>query len=187
MRRSSGARTFPTGDASVDLVVGNLGLEHVEHLAPIFRSAARVLREGGTLYLCELHPYRQLRGRQAHFVDAETGDTVHVPACLHSISAYVNGGIAAGLELVELGEWHDEHADAASVPRLVSVRFCKQGTPPVGEGRCGGRVAGAVASGPCGPSASRCPRANFVDSRTDPASHPPLVACKSTAARPMTP
>jgi ubiquinone/menaquinone biosynthesis C-methylase UbiE len=56
-------------DASVDLVIGNLILEHVSNVAPIFAEAARVLRPGGVMYSCELHPYRQLRGGQAHFTD----------------------------------------------------------------------------------------------------------------------
>jgi malonyl-CoA O-methyltransferase len=114
---------WPAADGSVDIVVGNLVLEHVDDLSPVFTSAARVRRSRGTLYLCELHPFRQLRGGQAHFVDAETGDTTRVPAFPHSVSQYVNGGLAVGLSLVGIGEWHDEQADADALPRLLSVRF----------------------------------------------------------------
>ena len=115
---------WPLDDASVDVVVGNLVLEHIDDLEPVYANAARVLRPGGTLYLCELHPYRQLHGGQAHFRDAESGDTVHVPAHMHSVSEYVNSGVAHGLTLTHLGEWHDEGADGTP-PRLLTVRFQK--------------------------------------------------------------
>jgi len=69
-------RAWPVEAASVDVVVGNLVLEHLPDLQPVFSEAARVLRPGGELFLCELHPYRQLRGGQAHFEDAETNETV---------------------------------------------------------------------------------------------------------------
>src|SRR5215207_7367164 len=95
---------LPLAEASVDVVVGNLVLEHVRDLAPVFAEAARVLRPGGRLFCCELHPVRQLRGGQAHFTDAATGETVHVPAFRHTASEYVNDGLAAGLVLRALGE-----------------------------------------------------------------------------------
>ena len=117
---------WPADDASMDVVVGNLVLEHVADLTPVFTNAARVLREHGTLYLCELHPYRQLRGGQAHFTDAESGETTLVPAYTHSVSEYVNGGIDAGLTLVRVGEWLEEEASPNAAPRLLSVTFRRE-------------------------------------------------------------
>lgn len=113
-------------DTSIDVVLGNLVLEHVEELAPIFANAARVLRPGGVLYLCELHPYRQLRGSQAHFTDSASGETVHVTAFAHSVSEYVNGGIGAGLALTALGEHTEDGAPQDALPRLLSVMFQRQ-------------------------------------------------------------
>jgi malonyl-CoA O-methyltransferase len=115
--------SWPLATASVDVVVGNLVLEHVRDLMPIYTEAARVLRPAGQLFLCELHPFRQLRGGQAHFVDPTTGATVHVPAFTHSTGEYVNGGLAAGLVLRELGEWTEPDAPADAPPRLLSVLF----------------------------------------------------------------
>jgi ubiquinone/menaquinone biosynthesis C-methylase UbiE len=114
---------WPVADAGADVVVGNLVLEHVADLAPVYAEAARVLRPDGQLLLCELHPERQRRGGQAHFTEAATGDTVHVPAHRHTVGAYVNAGIAAGLALRQLGEWVEEGADPDAPPRLVSVLF----------------------------------------------------------------
>jgi malonyl-CoA O-methyltransferase len=114
---------WPVPDASADVVIGNLVLEHVAALAPVYAEAARALRPGGRLLLCELHPERQRRGGQAHFTDAGTGDTVHVPAHRHTVSEYVNDGLAAGLALRHLGEWLEDGAPDDAPPRLLSVLF----------------------------------------------------------------
>lgn len=115
---------WPVADAAVDVVVGNLVLEHVDDLAPVLREVARVLRPGGRLLLCELHPERQRRGGQAHFVD-DAGETVHVPAHRHTVSEYVNAGLDAGLVVRHLGEWLERGAPADAPPRLLSVRFTR--------------------------------------------------------------
>jgi ubiquinone/menaquinone biosynthesis C-methylase UbiE len=112
---------WPVQPASVDAVVANLILEHVHDLAPVFFEAARVLRPGGQFFFCELHPYRQLAGGQAHFVDPDTGETVHVDAHVHTVSEYVNGAIEAGFGLRSLGEWKEDDADPAAPPRLISL------------------------------------------------------------------
>jgi ubiquinone/menaquinone biosynthesis C-methylase UbiE len=114
---------WPVPDAAVDVIIGNLVLEHVQDLAPVFAEAARVLRWGGQLLLCELHPERQRRGGQASFTDPATGATVRVAAHLHTVGEYVNGGIAAGLALRNLGEWLETGAPADAPPRLLALLF----------------------------------------------------------------
>jgi malonyl-CoA O-methyltransferase len=116
-------RPWPVETASCDVVVGNLVLEHVRDLGPIYAEAARALRPGGQLYFCELHPYRQLLGGQAHFEDAETNQIVPVTAFQHTVSEYVNGGLTAGFLLRVLGEHVEENAPPDAAPRLVSVLF----------------------------------------------------------------
>ena len=116
---------WPLPDAAIDVVIGNLVLEHVASLAPVLGEAARVLRPGGALFLCELHPFRQWRGGQAHFTDDETGETVHVRAHVHSVSEYVNAALDAGLTLRHLGEWLEGGAGPESPPRLLSLRFAR--------------------------------------------------------------
>lgn len=116
---------WPATDASFDTVVGNLVLEHISSVEFVFAEAARVLRDGGVLFLAELHPYRQLMGGQAHFTEAETGDTLHVPAFVHSTGEFVNAGIDAGLQLRRLGEHLESGAKPVAPPRLLSLLFEK--------------------------------------------------------------
>jgi malonyl-CoA O-methyltransferase len=114
---------WPIPNDSMDVVIGNLVLEHVQDLRPVCAEAARVLRPGGKAFFCELHPFRQSRGGQAHFTDAHTGETVHVLAHVHTVSEYVNAGITAGLIVRQLGEHVDAGATADVPPRLLSVLF----------------------------------------------------------------
>jgi ubiquinone/menaquinone biosynthesis C-methylase UbiE len=114
---------WPVDDASVDLVIGNLILEHVSNVAPIFAEAARVLRPGGVMYSCELHPYRQLRGGQAHFTDEWSGEVVFAPAFQHTIAEYVNAAIASGLSIQRLDEWTETGAASPAIPRLLSLQL----------------------------------------------------------------
>ena len=106
-----------------DLVVGNLVLEHIARLAPVFAQAAQNLRPGGKLLICELHPFRQYQGTQARFTDA-TGNPVLIPAHVHHVSEYLEAAQAAGLVLQQLNEWwHDD--DAGLPPRLLSLVFSR--------------------------------------------------------------
>jgi malonyl-CoA O-methyltransferase len=114
---------WPASDASLDVVIGDLVLEHLADLAPVYTEAARVLRPGGRLFVCELHPFRQWRGAGARFTDAATGQEVRVAAHVHTVAEYVNGGIAAGLVLRSLGEWLEPDAASDLPPRLLSVLF----------------------------------------------------------------
>jgi ubiquinone/menaquinone biosynthesis C-methylase UbiE len=105
-------------EGSFDRVVGNLVLEHIAELAPLFAQAARALRPGGMLYLCELHPFRQRTGSQAQFGAA--GGRERITAFLHDVSDYVAAGLGAGLSLRALEEWWDDPADKSGLPRLLS-------------------------------------------------------------------
>lgn len=115
---------WPVPDESFNAVVGNLVLEHVANIAIVFHEAQRVLRPNGTLFLCELHPYRQRLGSQAQFTDAKSGERLKVEAYAHDVSEYVNAGIDAGLRLVRIGEWSDDQdCQSGAPPRLLSVLF----------------------------------------------------------------
>jgi ubiquinone/menaquinone biosynthesis C-methylase UbiE len=122
------ARTaWPLADASADVAIAMLILEHVEHLETVFAEAARVLTTGGEFFVCELHPMRQLAGGQAQFSNSKTGERQRVTAFLHDVSDYVNAGLSSGFELQHLGEWRDAGAPANSPPRLLSLLFRLRG------------------------------------------------------------
>jgi len=114
---------WPLADASADLVIAMLILEHVEMLESFFAEAARALNVGGELFICELHPTRQLSGGQAQFTSTQTGERQLVPAFLHNTSDYVNAGLSFGFELVKMDEWRDADAPPKDLPRLLSLRF----------------------------------------------------------------
>ena len=122
-RRHDVREVWPVPAASVDVVVGNLILEHVHDLAVVFFEAARVLRPGGHFFFCELHPYRQLLGGQAQFTDPRTGEHIHVTAHVHTVSEYVTGGIEAGFVVRNLSEWIEDGASPSTPPRLLSLLF----------------------------------------------------------------
>lgn len=117
---------WPTADATIDVAVTNLVLEHIADLAPIFAEATRVLRPGGIFFVSELHPTMQRDGKQANFADPATGAEIRVPAFRHTIPEFVNTAIATGLMLRRLDEWFLDDADrAADRPRLLTLVFAR--------------------------------------------------------------
>jgi len=115
--------SWPVADRSADLVIAMLILEHVEMVEPVFAEAARALGPHGELFMCELHPMRQLLGGQAQFTNSKSNELQRVPAFLHDVSDYVNAGLRVGFELVSLDEWRDLQEPRTSLPRLLSLRF----------------------------------------------------------------
>ena len=113
---------WPCPDASVDLVVGNLVLEHVAEVAPIFAETARVLRSGGTAFLCELHPDRQRRGSRAQFTDTTTGERVFVEAYAHTVAEFEDAAQRAGLHIARLTDHLEAGAPIDAPARLLAMR-----------------------------------------------------------------
>lgn len=117
---------WPLANDSADVIIAMLILEHVEQLETVFAEAARTLRPSGELFVCELHPMRQLMGGQAQFTSTKTGERELVTAFLHNVSDYVNSGLLAGFEVQRLDEWRDPDAPATSIPRLLALLFTKK-------------------------------------------------------------
>lgn len=114
---------WPCPADSVQLVIGNLVLEHIEDLSHIFTEAARVLQVGGCFFLSELHPMRQYEGTQANFRQGEV--TTTIPAFVHHLADFVTAAETAGLMSIEFREWwHAE--DEGKPPRLVTFLFEKR-------------------------------------------------------------
>jgi ubiquinone/menaquinone biosynthesis C-methylase UbiE/predicted ester cyclase len=104
---------WPLDTASADAVRFDLVLEHVAtaDLPRVFAEARRVLRPGGRLRVCELHPDRQAGGSRAHF--HADGQRIDVPAHAHVVEDYASGGF--GVAAIE------HAADGDERPRLVVV------------------------------------------------------------------
>ena len=102
----------------MDLVVENLVLEHLADIRGLFAEVRRVLRPGGVFLMCELHPYRQLMGAQARFIDPDTQEELLVEAYPHTIAEFVDAALGAGLTLLRIDE---AAADDAGFPRIFSL------------------------------------------------------------------
>lgn len=107
-------------NASMDLVICNLVLEHIKNLSFIFSEAFRVLTEAGHFFICELHPFRQYQGTQANF--QTTHGTMEIQAFGHHISDFLDAAKSSGFRLEEFKEWWHE-TDQNKPPRLVSFMF----------------------------------------------------------------
>ncbi len=121
--------TWPFADSSADLVVAMLILEHIEHIETVFAEAARTLASGGELFICELHPLRQLLGKQARFTNRKTGEVQKVTAFLHHMEDYLNAGASAGYKLITKADWRDEELSSEDPPRLLSLHFAFRDLP----------------------------------------------------------
>jgi len=114
---------WPVSNSTTDVVIVMLVLEHVEHLEPIFAEAARTLKAGGEVFICELHPTLQLMGKQARFTNARTGESTLVTAFLHRTEDYHNAAISSGFELMREVDWYPPDAQADTPPQVLALQF----------------------------------------------------------------
>lgn len=128
-------RPLPLDDACADGVVCALVGEHLADLAPVLREFARVTRPGGWLVFSVYHPFLAFLGKEANFVDADTGIEYRLGAVKHLIADYVNAALQAGYTLDVLREYvaNDELRDR--IPDFERYRgqpllFVMRGTRP---------------------------------------------------------
>jgi ubiquinone/menaquinone biosynthesis C-methylase UbiE len=89
---------LPLEDASADLVVCALALEHVEEFARPVMELARVARPGGRVIISDIHPVLRALGGAAFF-RASDGSNAYVRGYPHSHADYLDAFGAAGLAL----------------------------------------------------------------------------------------
>ncbi|WIV60007.1 class I SAM-dependent methyltransferase [Amycolatopsis nalaikhensis] len=94
---------LPLGDAAVDLVACGLALTHVADLRPVFAEFARVLRPGGHVVVCDVHPEAVARGSipPLRGPDGRPGRLV---SYRHLVGDYVRAALAAGLTVLRCEE-----------------------------------------------------------------------------------
>lgn len=94
------ATDLPAGDASADVMVNALAVNHVEDLAAVFGEAARVLRPGGTFLLVSMAGYfvgSRLTPLLEHASDGRIG---YLPEWNHSTGDYLRAALSAGFEVL---------------------------------------------------------------------------------------
>jgi ubiquinone/menaquinone biosynthesis C-methylase UbiE len=113
---------LPCVGESIDLIVCNLVLEHIEDLTFIFEEVYRVLVKGGHFFLCELHPFKQYQGKKATFQRKQ--EQIEIPAFVHHLSSFWDAAKATGFTFEDFKEWWHEE-DRSLSPRLASFMFEK--------------------------------------------------------------
>ena len=147
------ATDLPEDDASADVVVACLVFEHIEDLDAALAEVARVLRPGGTFLFLLNHPLLQTPGSGwiddqvldppeqywrigPYLAETDTLEEVERGVFIRffhrPLSRYLNTAADLGLSLVRMEEpapppgflaRAEEYEDAASVPRLLFLRF----------------------------------------------------------------
>lgn len=101
-----------------NLVTFNLVLEHLSDLSLVFSESQRVLKQGGFLFISEIHPMKRFTGSQAKY------NNVLVESYLHHTSDYLKFAEKTGFKLLKLDEWFDE--ERKNPPRLLTLLFLKE-------------------------------------------------------------
>jgi ubiquinone/menaquinone biosynthesis C-methylase UbiE len=100
------------------LVTFSLVLEHIKDINSILKQVYAVLKNGGYVYIGELHPFKQYTGSKARF---ETSEGLQVVECYnHNISDFIIAGKENGLVLAELNEFFDDD-DRTQIPRILTL------------------------------------------------------------------
>lgn len=105
-----------------DLITCSLVLEHIKDLDFVFNQAYKKLKNGGILFISELHPFKQYSGSKARF-ETESG-MQELETYIHHISEYLSVATQNRFQLVELNEWFDED-DKIGLPRLIGITLRK--------------------------------------------------------------
>ncbi len=135
---------WPLADASADVVLFNLVLEHVEDLSPVFAQAARVLRRGGQMLLSEYHPTRVSQGKGPVVLASDGTVSQRIPNYLHTLDDYLAAARSANLGTVSVAEWGEDEIERSNLrrqedpdprPQLISIVFERSSKPDLQSGR----------------------------------------------------
>jgi ubiquinone/menaquinone biosynthesis C-methylase UbiE len=110
------ASGLPFGDASFDLALVCLVLEHLPNLDEMLAELARVVVPGGRVVIADFHPEMFRRGLHARFKPGPEAEKLQIHGIDHTISDYVMACVRAGLEIVEMAEYRMDEATAARSP-----------------------------------------------------------------------
>ncbi|MER5213017.1 class I SAM-dependent methyltransferase [Streptomyces sp. NPDC002838] len=89
---------LPVSDDAVDLIVCSLALTHVRDLKPVLAEFARVLRPGGHLVMCDIHPHWLERGAIPP-VRLPDGTPGRLESHRHLVGDYLRAALPLGLRV----------------------------------------------------------------------------------------
>lgn len=121
----NGDITQPWNFGNASLVTCSLVLEHICDVNHIFQQAYKTITPNGQLYICELHPYKQLQGSRAKF--ELNGKLLELEYFVHHISDYFLCAKENGFICLDLQEWFDSE-NRNHIPRLCSFLFKRNDT-----------------------------------------------------------
>ena len=116
------AQPLPLDDASYDVVLSCLVLEHIPELPGFFDELARICRPGGAVVLSVMHPAMLLRGVSARFTSPASGETIYPQSHKQQISDYVLAATRAGLQFEHMGEYAIDDELVARMARAERYR-----------------------------------------------------------------
>jgi SAM-dependent methyltransferase len=106
----------PLPSAAYRLCTMSLADEHLADLAPAYRTAARLLRQGGQFLLLGYHPFFLMNGLLTHFHRGD-GEAVTIESYVHLFSEHFDSARQAGLSFAELKECVIDEAWLATKPK----------------------------------------------------------------------
>lgn len=110
---------LPLEDATFDLVVSGLVLEHLRDLRAFFGEVRRVVRPHGRAVVSAMHPAMWERGSRARFRDPATGRRVAPGSLSHSLDDFVTAALDAGLGFEAIEERAPDAGFATRFPRAA--------------------------------------------------------------------
>jgi ubiquinone/menaquinone biosynthesis C-methylase UbiE len=110
------ARGLPFADASFDLALCCLVLEHLARLDDMLTELARVVVPGGRIVIADFHPEMFRRGLHARFKPGPDAEKLQIHGIDHTISDYVMAAVRAKLEIVAMAEYCMDAATATRSP-----------------------------------------------------------------------
>lgn len=110
-------RPLPFPDSAFDRVVCGLVVDHIADLEGLFREMRRVCKTDGCIVVSVMHPAMMLRGVQARFHDADTGEEVRPASVANQLSDYVMSAVRAGCVLDHLSEHAVDESLASRLER----------------------------------------------------------------------
>ncbi len=112
------AAHLPVPDASFDVVLNALSMEHVPAVEPVLREMHRVLAPRGSLVVSVYHPYFLLKGVPTHFASGTDGVEYEMPTYVHHAADY----LATLIDLdMKLTHFHEPIVDDALIARRPNM------------------------------------------------------------------